>query len=92
MLGPPPTGLKRRATVRMLPRPHHLRPPAQRVRSSASPGHSSEMLECPKRPEQIGVLRAAGGDGAPVKDGCLGGSELQLAGRGEARLCAESWG
>lgn len=35
MLGPPPTGLKRGATVPTLPRPHHTHPPAQRVRSSA---------------------------------------------------------
>jgi hypothetical protein len=38
MLGPPPTGLKRSATVRTLPRPHHPHPPAQRVRSSARSG------------------------------------------------------
>ena len=53
MLGPPPTGLKRYATVPTLPRPHHTHPPAQRVRSSANsgrllrdhPGHSA-ILAC----------------------------------------------
>jgi hypothetical protein len=44
MLGPPPTGLKRRATVRMLPRPHHLRPPAQRVRSPAKLRHAGSPV------------------------------------------------
>jgi len=38
MLSPRPTPLNRRPNVRNLPDPHRARPPAQRVRSSASSG------------------------------------------------------
>ena len=42
MLAPPPTGLKRRATVPALTCSHHKRPPAQRVRSPASLSHPEQ--------------------------------------------------
>ena len=50
MLGPPPTGLKRRVTVRTRPRPHHPRPPAQRVRSSATSSRRPSCQSGGRRP------------------------------------------
>ena len=60
MLGPQPTGLKRRATVRMLPRPHHPHPPAQRVRSSATFAHSG-WVRSPASGPSIGLRRVGSG-------------------------------
>lgn len=56
MFGPPPTGLKRRAMVWMLPRPHHLRPPAPQARSPARSGwplqaHLRHCCSKPARPK-----------------------------------------